>query len=50
MKLKIQAAAIQIAWRGTRAARRCQLPARLTKHICHQAPSASSVTDSTNIT
>jgi len=41
MKSKFQAAAVQIAWRGTRAARRYQLPDRLAGVAYHQAPSAS---------
>ena len=32
---------MRIAWRGTRAARRCQLPDRLAEDTYRQAPSAS---------
>jgi len=41
MQSKIQAAAVQIAWRGTRAAKRCQLPDRLASAAYRQAHNAS---------
>jgi len=40
MNQQFQATAVQIAWRGTRAARRCQLPYRLAGVAYHQAPNA----------
>jgi len=41
MKSKFQAAVVQIAWRGTRAARHCQLPDCLAGVAYRQAHNAS---------
>jgi len=40
MKSKFQAVVVQIAWRGTRAAKRCHLPDRLAGVAYRQAPNA----------